>query len=244
MFMQVHGTKVEVQQCQCNHGNKGQKRIEVIRNCTDEQFQTIIAFYNAGYGCRPGRNGCDDADRRRCRINDVSQFRAGNVMCVCNGTHNAADGQTVEIVVYEYQNAQQECGKQRAFSGFDYGRRPFAVCGGTAGFVHEGNQNTQYNQEDQDTAVIAVCYVGKQTAAGLICDHNDESFFDIKVCVEQCTGHDTYKQGGKNFLCDQCQNDCNQWRYQRPEGCVHVACNFRCFPFRTECGNGKEQQNS
>ena len=194
MFMQIHRAEVEVHQCQCDHRNDCQQCVEVVRDGTDEQFQTVVAFYNTGYSCCPGRNGSDDADGRRCGVDDISQFRTGNIVCVCYRTHNATYCQAVEVVVYEYQNAQQECGQQSAFSCLDNGRSPFAVCGRTASFVHQCNQNTQYNQEDQDAGIAAVRYVCQQAAFCLVSYDNQKSFFNIKVCVEQRTGYDTDKQ--------------------------------------------------
>ena len=240
-----HRTEVCVCHCQANHCQDCQQCIEVVRDRSDEQIQTIHAFYNAGYSSSPGRDRSDDTDRSSCCVDQVRQFCSGNFVCVCYRSHNGTYCQTVEVVIYEDQTAQQGCTQHSTSSCFECGSSPSAVCSRTACFVHQGNDDTQNNQENQDTYVPAVGQFCQHTAVCVACEDCQVCQFGIKVRIEQSAYYDTDEQGRIYFLCDQCQNDRYQWRYQRPCCCIHVAYVFSfCFTAEYSCGHGDRYQSN
>ena len=111
-----HGTKFHFHQNHAYHHHDSQKSIEVIRNSTDKQGQTIFALYKTADCCCPGRNGSDDTDRSCCGIDQVSQLCAGYIVAVCYRTHNTADSQTVKIVIDKDQYTQKYGGQLSAHS--------------------------------------------------------------------------------------------------------------------------------
>ena len=131
-------------------------------------------------------------------------------MRIGNGTHNRTNGQAVEIVIDEDQHTQQEGCDQRACLGFDVGFSPTTECLRTAGTVDQGNDDTQYNQEDEDTG--AVSNSGDQT----VIDDGIYRTTEIVSCVQQSTDQNTDEQRGVNLLGDQCQSNGNDRGKQCP----------------------------
>jgi len=113
-------------------------------------------IYKACYSGSPGRNRCDNADRGSSCINQVCQLCTGNIVLVRNRPHNAADSQTVEIIVDEDQHAECHSGKLCAAAGFDPLTGPASECGRTAGLVHQRYDNAENYQEDQDAYVVGI----------------------------------------------------------------------------------------
>ena len=165
-------------------------------------------------------------------------------MCVCYRSHNGTYCQTVEVVIYEDQAAQQGCTQHSAFSCFECCCSPSAVCSGAACFVHQCYDDTQDYQEDQDTYVPAVRQFCQHAAVCAVCEDCQVSQLGVKVRIEQTAYYDTDEQGGINFLCDQRQNDRYQWRHQRPCCCIHVAYIFSfCFAAEYCHGHGQGYQS-
>ena len=54
VLMHLHGAEVDIQNRNGNHHNDGQNRVKVVRNRADEQSQSVLALYKAGYCRRPG----------------------------------------------------------------------------------------------------------------------------------------------------------------------------------------------
>ena len=53
LLMQFHGAVVKLHHHDGNDKDQSQQRIEVIRDSTNEQFDTVAAFHDAGDCCRP-----------------------------------------------------------------------------------------------------------------------------------------------------------------------------------------------
>lgn len=84
-------------------------------------------------------------------------------LCVSvTGRITRAYGQAVEIVIHEYQNAQQEGGQQCAPSCFDCLNCPTTIRRRAACLIHQRNHDTQNNKENQNPHIAAV---------GKLCQH-------------------------------------------------------------------------
>ena len=84
-----------------DHEENREPCVEVERDCLQEQLKSIdIAALRQGrtHGRCPARNRCDDTDRRRRCIDDVSDLRAGDLELIRNRAHDRTNGQTVEII--------------------------------------------------------------------------------------------------------------------------------------------------
>ena len=140
-------------------------------------------------------------------------------MAVGDGAHNAAHGQTVEVVVDEDQHAQSEGCHLCAGAGLHMLLSPAAKSSGTAGSVDQGHHDAQQNQEDQNTCVPAVAHIGDQAVV-----YNSVECADhIKVSVQQSAGQNADEQGAVNLLGDQSQHDGDDGRRQSHKGAVIVA---------------------
>ena len=226
-FMDGHGAEVGLGDGQGDHHEDGQQGIEVIRNGGDEQGDAVgvaLGGETGNSGC-PGADGRDDADRSCGGVDQISQLGAGDVVGVSDGTHDGADGQAVEVVVYEDQHAQSDSGQLSAHTGLDVGGRPSAEGGGAAGVVHQGDQGAQDDQEDQDTHVGGVRQHRDHTV-GCVIDFLEEdvveSTLEGEPGIEQGADDDTDEQGAVDFLGDQSQDDGDDRGEQSPEGCVHL----------------------
>ena len=156
--------------------------------------------------------------------------------------HNAADCQTVEIVVYKYKNAQRESGKQRAASCLDGTCCPAAVCRRAACLIHQGNQYAQHNEEYKDTNIPRnlCCHA----AVRRVCKDGQERIFDVKIGVEQAAYHDADKQRGIYLLCNQREDNRDQRGYQRPACRIHPAA-LRCrIRFARERSHAHSQRDN
>ena len=245
-FMLQHRAEVCIGDSQCQHCYNTQQCIEVIGNGSDEQIQAVHALNYAGYCRSPGGNGSNDTDRSRCCIDDIRKLRSGNLMRIRNGTHNRAYGQAVEIVIHEYQNTQQEGGQQCTLSCFDCLNCPTAIRRRAACLIHQRNHDTQNNKENQNPHIVAVGKLCQHTAVCDISENRQIGQLGAEVRIEQTADHDTDEQRGINLLCNQCQNDCNQRRHQRPCGCIHftcVLCRF-CIARKNGYGHGCRYQNN
>ena len=213
-LMATHGAVIHAALAQEQHHNDGEQGGEVERNGADKQIEAAVIFHNAGNSGRPGRNGGNHADGSGGSIDEVSQLSAGNAVAIGNGTHDAADGEAVEVVIHEDEHAQQEGGEHGAAAGLDVGFGPGAESSGTAGLIEQGNENTQQNQEHEDTGIIADGGNNAIIDEGIQCFH-------METGIEQSAGDGTDKQGAVHFLGDEGQTDCNDGGNERPECTKH-----------------------
>ena len=108
--MFCHRTIVNAAYGQDDNHQNGKQGIEVVRDGLDKQGKAVFSFYKSGNGCSPGRNGGNNADRRCCRVDNISQFCPGNLVLIRNWPHDASYGQTVKVIVNKNQYAQSNGG--------------------------------------------------------------------------------------------------------------------------------------
>ena len=154
--MLVHGAVLYLHHDHEDHHGDGEQGIIVIRNRLDEQSDAVLALYETGDRCSPGRDRSDDTDRSCGRVDQVCELCTGDLVLVSYGAHHAADCQTVKIVVDEDQAAEADGGELRAFSAGDLFRSPVSECSTAAGAVHQLNHDAQDYQEHQDAHVVGV----------------------------------------------------------------------------------------
>ena len=165
-------------------------------------------------------------------------------MLIGDGTHNGANSQAVEIVVNEDQAAQQNRCQLCAYAGLDIGFCPATEGRGCACLVQQGDHCTQQYQEHQNTDVVGVSQNRNDAAV----EYMQHSFFQIEVCVQQTTNHDTDEQRGIYFLGDQCQCNGNDGRQQCPCGVIKTAdsfciagCQYRSSECRCDQNKNRQQ---
>ena len=159
-------------------------------------------------------------------------------MLIGNGTHDAAHGQAVEVVINEDQTAQQDRGQLCAHPGLDMSLGPTAEGGGAAGLVHQGNHGTQNDQEHDNAHVPRVGDGGHDA----VVEHVQHSIFEIKIGIHQAAGQNADEQGGVDFLGDQGQYDGDDRGQQGPCSVVEHADSF-CLIAGSESGGDQSQQH-
>ena len=140
-------------------------------------------------------------------------------MLVGDGPHDAAHGETVEIVVDEDEAAQQDRGQLRPHPGLDVLLGPAAKGGGAAGLVHHADHGTQNDQEDQDAHVIAVGQGGHDAVLKDV----EQRPLELEVGIEQAAHQNADEQGGIDLLGQQGQGDGDHRGQQGEGGVVKVA---------------------
>ena len=83
--------------------------VEIERDRLQKEHKAVDLCIGGERGadrCRPAGDGGDDADRGGCRVNDVGELRACDLELVRHGAHDRPDGETVEIVVDEDDDAE------------------------------------------------------------------------------------------------------------------------------------------
>ena len=221
LLMQFHGTVVKLHQHDGNDKDQSQQRIEVIRDGTNKQLDTVAAFHDAGDCCSPGRDGSDHADRSCRGIDDVGKLGSGDLMLIGNRTHDAANGKAVEIVVNKDDNTENKCGKHGTCTALDMSLGPASECRGTARAVDQCHHDPEDHEKQEDTGIVG------DGCDQAIIDGGIQCFHRTPVGIEKCTEKHTDKQGGIDLLGDQGQDDCYQRRYQCPEREGHVAVAFQ-----------------
>ena len=138
-------------------------------------------------------------------------------MAVGDGTHDAAHGEAVEVVVDEDQHAQDEGGQHGPHPSLDVLLRPAAEGGGTAGGVDQGHDDAQEYQEQEDSGVALDG--GDQT----VVDDGIQGGDGGEVALEQGAYQDADEQGRVGLLGDEGQDNGHDGGHQAPEGRVHVG---------------------
>ena len=62
------------------------------------------------------------------RIDEIGELGTGDAVAIRHGTHDAADGEAVKIVVHKNQHAEKERSEHRAGAGVHILFRPASVC--------------------------------------------------------------------------------------------------------------------
>ena len=214
--MALHGAVVEFHEGDGDDHDDGEQGIEVIGNGLYEQGKTVDGHHNTCHSCRPGRNGRDHTNGGGGRVDEVGKLCAGDVLAVGHGTHDAAYGETVEVVVHEDQHAQGKGGQLGTHTGLDVALGPGAEGTGAACLVDEGDDHAEQHEEDENTGVPGICYRADEAVA----DDGGQGTDGIKVGGEQGTRQDTEEQRGEDLLGDECQHDGNDGGKEREISCV------------------------
>ncbi len=194
-----------------------QQRVQVERDRAEEQVKPVnlrTLRHGGADRRRPAGNRRDNADRGRCRVDDVGQLGAADLVFVRHRAHNRADRQAVKVIVHENQHAERGGCEQRAAAAGNPPAGPFAIGAGCAGLGDQRDQDAEQHKENEDIDV----------AANLL-THDAESGLDRRQRreprVEQRPRKDTDQQRGINLFGNQRQRDCDNRREQRPNGCLH-----------------------
>ena len=140
---------------QKQHEQRGQ-RVQIIWNGFQkhpEAVDVVLLRDRVADGGCPAGNRCDDADRRRGGVQEVGEFRAGDLVAVRHRPHDRSDRHAVEAVIDKDQDAHQDGGKLRADAGFDVFFRPSAEGLRAAGAVHQHDQRAEQNDKVQNADV-------------------------------------------------------------------------------------------
>ena len=101
---------------------------------------------------------------------------------------------------------------------------PLSEGSASAGLVHHGDHHAQQHEEYQNAQVVCVRYRSDKPAG----EHPVHRILQPEVVQQQRTGQDSDKQRRINLLRQQCEQNCDDRRNQRPE-CIDKAvclCNF------------------
>ena len=214
-----HLAVVKAHEADGHDEDQRQQGIEVEGDGLDKQLQAGIlgAVHAAGDSGGPGGDRRDHADRRRRGVDQIRQLDPGDLLGIRQRTHDGADGQAVEIVVDEDQNAQQERRNAGAGLGLEVCRRPAAKGLGAARLIDQRDDDAQDHQEDENARAIgdggnqAIVHDGVHRAG------------EVVVAVHQATQDDADEQGGVDLLRDERQGDGDDRRDQGPERAVYAA---------------------
>ena len=138
-------------------------------------------------------------------------------MGVGEGTHNGTDGEAVEIVIDEDENAENEGGKHCAAAALDVGGCPAAEGCGAACCVYESDHSAQKDQEEENTCVPGVCKSGQEA----VIENGVQGADGGEAGVEQSAYNDSDKEGGISLLGDESKNDCYDGGDECPESADH-----------------------
>ena len=218
-LVDAHGAVVELHAGQGHDEHESQQRVEVIGYRLDEQLDAAVARVEV---CRDaGDGGCPRGDRgyhadgRGGRVDEICELGAGDAVSISHRPHDRADGQAVEIVVNEDQNAEDEGREYCADAGLDVGLCPAAERRRAAGHIDQRHDYAKQDEEEEDARVFrdggdeAVVQCGVERADG------------GEASAEHRADEDADEQRGVCFLGDECEDDCDDWRQKRPEGSVH-----------------------
>lgn len=205
---------------QCYNEHNCQQGVEIVRDGADKQLQPTVGFavHTPGDSRCPRGDGRYHADGRGGRINQVRQLDTGYPMSVCDGAHDRADGQTVEVIVDEDHYAQKKGCDGGTHAGADMLLCPTPKGMGSARAVDHTYDNAQYHQENKNTGTV-----GDGTCQSLA-DDGIQGSGGIAPRVQQGTDDDTDKQRGIYFFGNQRQRDCDDRGKQCPSCRLSTGC--------------------
>ena len=134
-FVNFHLTEIKIHHDHQEHHRQCQKSIQIIRNCPHKQLESCNSgiFRNIGiYSCRPTGDRRNNTYRCCGGIDQISQFCTGNLVPVCNRTHNGSNRQTVKIVIHKNQDSKSHRSQRSLLFRFNLLSRPVTVSGGTS----------------------------------------------------------------------------------------------------------------
>ena len=157
-LVDAHGAVVELHAGQGHDEHESQQRVEVIGYRLDEQLDAAVARVevcrDAGDGGCPGGDRGYHADGRGGRVDEICELGAGDAVSISHRPHDRADGQAVEIVVNEDQNAEDEGREYRAYAGLDVGLCPAAERRRATGHIDQCYDYAKQDEEEKDARVV------------------------------------------------------------------------------------------
>ena len=212
--MTAHGAVIHAALAEEQNHNDGKQRVKIERNGADKQIKAAVILHHTGDRGRPGRDGGDHADGGCGGIDEIAELGAGDAVAVGHGTHYAADGEAVEVVIDKDENAQQEGGKHGDAAGPDVRLGPPAEGCGAARLIEQGDQDAQQHQEHEDAGVIA------DGGHDAVIEQRIQRFH-MEAGVEQRAGHRADEQGAVDFLGDEREADGDDGGDQSPKSTEH-----------------------
>ena len=140
------------------HEREREECVKVERYRLQKEGESVDAavLRKRGADCRrPTRDGRDDADGRRRGIDDVRELCTRDLEFIRYGTHDRTDGETVEIVVDEDDDAEQCCQHQCAALALNRARRPLAIRTCRARARDRRDEDAEDREEYKDVHVRA-----------------------------------------------------------------------------------------
>ena len=216
-LVQTHRAVVELHEHERDDEHEREQRVEVVRNGAHEQIKAVVVLDDAGNGGGPRGDRRDHANGRGRGVDEIGELGTGDLVPVGDRQHDRADGQAVEVVVNEDQDAEQEGGEHRADAALDVGLGPAAEGGAAAGAVDERDHGAEDDEEEHDAG--AVGDGGHHT----VVDDGVKAGDGVEVGVKQRTEQDADEQRRVNFLRDECEDDGDDRRHECPERKRHAA---------------------
>ena len=216
-LVQAHRAVVELHEDERDDEHEREQRVEVIRNGAHEQVEAVVVLDDAGHGGRPGGDRRDHAHGRGRCVDEVGKLGAGDLVPVGDGQHDRADGQAVEVVIDENEDAKQEGSEQGTGAGLDVGLGPAAEGGGAAGAVDKRDHGAEDDKEEHDTGVVG------NGGHHAVVDDGVKAGDRVEVGVKQCAEQDADEQRRVNFLRDEREDDGDDRRHEGPERKRHAA---------------------
>ena len=216
-LVQTHRAVVELHEHERDDEHEREQRVEVVRNGAHEQIKAVVVLDDAGNGGGPRGDRRDHANGRGRGVDEIGELGTGDLVPVGDRQHDRADGQAVEVVVNEDQDAEQEGGEHRADAALDVGLGPAAEGGAAAGAVDERDHGAEDDEEEHDAG--AVGDGGRQPLVHDGVKRAERAEVGEKQRAEQ----NADKQRRVNFLRDEREDDGDDRRHERPERERHAA---------------------
>ena len=220
-FVQLHRAIVKLHERETDNENKRKEAVVVPGDGTDEELRAghDALVHNAGDRRRPRRDRRDHAYGRGSRIDEIGELGTGDAVAIRHGTHDAADGEAVKIVVHKNQHAEKERSEHRAGAGVHILFRPASERRRAARAVHERNKDAEQDEKQENTDVPGVRHTGDEAVVD-----NDVERPDRRESGDKRRAHDdAEKERGIDLLGDQRQSNGDDRRQQRPDGTVKHA---------------------
>ena len=212
-----HCTEVTPRPDDEEHEEQCQPCVEIERDCLQEEHKAIDGrvLRQGRADCRrPAGNGGDDTDRCRRRVDDVGELCARDLKLVRDGTHDGADGEAVEVVVDEDDDAEQHGDEGGAALPLDRARRPLAVGIHRTRARDGGDEDAKDDEKDQDVDV----------APNLVrhdLKHRERCLQKVAAREEHGAREDADDERHIDFLRPEREDDGDDRRQNRPCGCCH-----------------------
>ena len=153
-----HRAVVKAHDDHADDEHEGQQGVEVEGDGLDEKLDAgdarVEILGNAGDCRRPARHRGDHAYGSRGGVDEVCKLCTRDLLIIGQRTHDGADGQAVEVIVDEDQNAEDKGCKQRAGAALDVLCRPLSEGRRRTGGVYQRDHDTENNEEHEDACVI------------------------------------------------------------------------------------------